>query len=206
MNAGEEAVLRGRFAEEALPFLDQIYAAALALTRNPADAEDLSQETFLRAYQGFEGFEEGTNIRAWLYKILSNTFVSMYRKDRRDLHHVGQPLPQDWRLRGGAATERDDAPREGPPSMVSASAETEALRRMASEEAYDLLAALPENQRVTVYLADVLGFSYEEIAQMTEVAKGTVMSRLHRGRKKLKDLAARPQSACPILFAGGNSE
>lgn len=206
MNAREDEVLRERFAKEALPFLDQIYAAALAITRNPADAEDLSQETFLRAYQGFGGFEEGTNVRAWLYKILSNTFVSMYRKDRRDLHHVGQPLPQDWMLRGDTAAEREETLGGGPPSIVSASAETEALSRMASGEAYDLLAALPENQRIAVYLADVLGFSYEEIAQMTEVAKGTVMSRLYRGRKKLKDLAARPQPAAALLGAGDNVE
>lgn len=184
-----------------MPHLDQIYGAALALTRNPSDAEDLSQETFLRAYQGFNTFEEGTNVRAWLYKILSNTFVSMYRKDKRDLHHVGQPLPPDWMLKGQTGTGEETSSEVGPPSLVAQSAETEALARIESSEAYALLNDLPENQRVAVYLADVLGFSYEEIAEMTSVALGTVMSRLHRGRKKLRDLAGRPRVAGG-LFGG----
>lgn len=166
--------------------MDNIYGAALALTRNPTDAEDLAQETFLRAYTGFDKYQAGTNIQAWLYRILSNTFVSMYRKDSRDLQSIGRPLPEDWMLKG-----ETDAYEDGPPKAVSSSAESEALHRMALDEAYGLLLRLPESQRVAVYLADVLGFSYSEISQIAEVPEGTVMSRLHRGRRKLRDLAER---------------
>lgn len=186
------AALRDRFEKEALPHLDQIYGAALGLTRNRADAEDLTQETYMRAYLGFEGFEQGTNARAWLYKILANTFVSLYRKGKKDLHHLGAPLPEDWQLgdaRDNADDDGWDAGSTAPLGFVSASAETEALKRITFKEAHSLLQLLSRKQKEVVYLFDVLGFSYEEISELVDAPIGTVMSRLHRGRAKLKDLA-----------------
>ena len=182
-----------RFEAEALPFLDQIYGGALALTRNPADAEDLTQEVFLKAFLAFDTFESGTNVRAWLYRILTNTFISNYRKSSRDLNHIGQPLPQDWQLRsdaeGGAGT--GDASEGGAVSRAYApSAESEALKHFERDEAYSLLGSLPENQRTSVYLADVMGLTTKEIAELMDVPQNTVLSRIHRGRIRLREITA----------------
>lgn len=164
-----------RFEREALPFMRDLYAAALRLTRNPTDAEDLLQETYLRAYRGFGGFRPGTNIRAWLYRILMNTFINSYRKRQREPLTVSDDEVEEWYLYERLA-------REG----LGASAETEVLESLPDEDVRAALEALPEQFRVAVLLADVEGFSYREIAEILKVPMGTVMSRLHRGRRALE--------------------
>jgi RNA polymerase sigma-70 factor (ECF subfamily) len=164
-----------RFEREALPLLSEMYAAALRLTRNPTDAEDVLQETYLRAYRGFGTFKEGTNLRAWLYRILTNAFINTYRKRQREPQTVSDDEVPEWFLYeklGGEAAE--------------ASAEAEVLERLPDEDVQEALAALPEQFRLAVLLADVEGFSYKEIAEILEVPIGTVMSRLHRGRRALE--------------------
>jgi RNA polymerase sigma-70 factor (ECF subfamily) len=167
--------LAERFDREALPLLREIYAAALRLTRNPADAEDLVQEAYLRAYRGFAGFQEGTNIRAWLHRILTNTFINTYRKRQREPQTVSDEEVPDWylyeKLTGDGA---------------EASAETRVLESLPDEDVQQALASLPERFRLAVLLADVQGFSYKEIAEFLDIPMGTVMSRLHRGRRALE--------------------
>lgn len=162
------------FTEEALPAIEQMYGTALRLTRNPADAEDLLQETALKAFQAFGQFEQGTNLRAWLYKILVNTFISAYRKARRQPQTVSEADGEEFSLfeRVALATHRTP--------------EVEVLEKIPDVEVRDALAGLPEQFRMAVLLADVEGFSYKEIADITGVSIGTVMSRLHRGRKQLQ--------------------
>jgi RNA polymerase sigma-70 factor, ECF subfamily len=164
-----------RFEREALPLLNEMYAAALRLTRNPTDAEDVLQETYLRAYRGFETFREGTNLRAWLYRILTNAFINTYRKRQREPQTVSDDEVPEWYLYeklGGEGAE--------------ASAEAEVLEALPDEDVQEALAALPEQFRLAVLLADVEGFSYKEIAEILDVPIGTVMSRLHRGRRALE--------------------
>ena len=171
----EDPARRARFERDVLPMLPHLYSAALRLTRNPPDAEDLLQETYLRAFRGFAGFEEGTNLRAWMYRILTNTFINSYRKKQREPITVQDEDIEDWYLYdrlGG--------------SGVEASAEAEVLDRIPDEEVQRALEALPEGFRMAVLLADVEGFSYKEIAEIMDVPIGTVMSRLHRGRKALQ--------------------
>jgi RNA polymerase sigma-70 factor (ECF subfamily) len=174
--ATDEPALRERFERDVLPLLPSLYGAALRMTRNPADAEDLIQDTYLRAYRGFSGFHEGTNLKAWLYRILTNSFINTYRKRQREPQTVDGPDDvEDWYLYdrlGGRS--------------VEASAETEVLDQMPDEDVKRALESLPENFRLAVLLADVEGFSYKEIAAIMEVPIGTVMSRLHRGRKALE--------------------
>jgi len=169
-----------RFERDALPFLDQIYAAALRMTRNPADAEDLVQETFAKAYRAFDTFQEGTNLKAWLYRILTNTYINIYRKNQREPIVNPQDEIHDWEM---AAAHRHT-------SGGLQSAETQALELLPNEIISDALAQVPDDFRNAVYLADVEGFSYKEIADIMEVPVGTVMSRLHRGRKALRELLA----------------
>jgi len=169
----QDRELRERFERDALPILPSLYGAALRMTRNPHDAEDLIQETFLRAYRGFSGFTEGTNLKAWLYRILTNTFINSYRKRQREPVTVLEDEIPDWYLYG---TEQSED-----------SAETEVLDRMPDEDVKEALDALPEQFRMAVWLADVDGFSYKEIAQILDIPIGTVMSRLHRGRKALEE-------------------
>jgi RNA polymerase sigma-70 factor (ECF subfamily) len=172
----EEAALRERFERDVLPLLSSLYGAAMRLTRNPADAEDLIQETYLRAFRGFAGFKEGTNLKAWLYRILTNSFINTYRKRQREPQTVEGPDDlEDWYLfdRLGARS-------------VETSAENEVLDAMPDEDVKRALESLPENFRLAVLLADVEGFSYKEIAEIMDVPIGTVMSRLHRGRKALE--------------------
>jgi len=171
---------RERFERDAMPLMPQLYSAALRLTRNPADAEDLVQEAYLRAYRGFGGFTPGTNLKAWLYRILTNTFINNYRKKQRQPVTVLEDDIPDWYLYDHLA---DDSH-----SGETASAEAQVLERMPDEDVQAALEALPENFRMAVWLADVEGFAYKEIAEILNIPIGTVMSRLHRGRKSLEKM------------------
>ena len=173
--ASDAHALDERFDREALPFLRELYGAALRMTRNPSDAEDLVQETFLRAYRGFAGFEEGTNIRAWLHRILSNAFINTYRKKQRQPQTVSDEEVPEWYL-----YEKLSAAGAEP------SAEARVIESLPDEDVQAALDAIPEQFRVAVLLADVEGLSYKEIAEMLEIPIGTVMSRLHRGRRALE--------------------
>ncbi|MGZ4147723.1 MAG: sigma-70 family RNA polymerase sigma factor [Actinomycetota bacterium] len=171
----DDPALKERFERDVLPLLPNLYSAALRLTRNPADAEDLVQEAYLRAYRGFSGFQEGTNLRAWMYRILTNTFINNYRKKQRQPQTVSDEDIEDWYLYDRLGE-----------SAAAASAETSVLERIPDEDVQKALEALPEQFRMAVWLADVEGFSYKEIAEILDVPIGTVMSRLHRGRKSLQ--------------------
>ncbi len=175
-----DAELASIFESEALAYLDQLYGTALRMTRNQADAEDLVQETYTKAFAAFRSFKQGTNLRAWLFRILRNTYINSYRKAQRQPYSTSadelsdtQLLDVDSRTPGGAR-----------------SAEIEALERLGDPVITEAMNSLPEDFRTAVYLADVEGFSYKEIAEIMETPVGTVMSRVHRGRKTLRSLLA----------------
>jgi RNA polymerase sigma-70 factor (ECF subfamily) len=168
-----------RFERDALVFMDQLYAAALRYTKNPEDARDLVQDTYLKAFNSFHQFEEGTNLRAWLYRVLTTTFINTYRKDQRRPQLASGEL-EDWQL----------AEAQSHTSDLGKSAEVEALENLPDSDIKRALQEIPEEFRIAVYLADVEGFSYKEIADIVEVPAGTVMSRLHRGRKLLREKLA----------------
>jgi len=171
--------LRGLFEEQALPFIDQLYAAGMRMTRNPSDAQDLVQETYVKAFSAFRQFQQGTNLKAWLYRILTNTFINSYRKKQRDPYKNTIDDLEDWQL--GEAVSTTSA------SRVSRSAEAEAIDHLPDSTVKDALQSIPEDFRLAVYLADVEGFSYQEIADIMKTPVGTVMSRLHRGRRLLRE-------------------
>ena len=170
--------LRDLFEDQALPFIDQLYAAAMRMTRNPSDAQDLVQETFVKAFAAFKQFEQGTNLKAWLYRILTNTFINTYRKKQREPFQGTIDDLEDWQLGGAESTT----------AVASRSAEAEAIDHLPDSAVKDALQSIPEDFRLAVYFADVEGFSYQEIAEIMKTPIGTVMSRLHRGRRLLRDL------------------
>jgi RNA polymerase sigma-70 factor (ECF subfamily) len=166
------------FTEQIEPFMDALYGAALRMTRNPADAEDLLQETFLRAYRGFPNFNQGTNLRAWLYRILTNTYINSYRAKQRRPEQTELDEVEDlflYRRLGGLEA-----------ATLGRSAEDELMDLFSEAEVKAAMEALPDNFRMVVLLADVEGFAYKEIAEVLDIPIGTVMSRLHRGRKALQ--------------------
>ena len=166
------------FAEDTTPFMASLYGAAVRMTRNTADAEDLVQEAYLRAFRGYENFQEGTNLKAWLFRILTNTYINTYRAKQRRPESVDLEEGEDFFLYnrvGGLEA-----------AMANRTTEDTVLERITDDEVKAALESLPENFRMPVLLADVEGFSYKEIADIMEVPIGTVMSRLHRGRRALQ--------------------
>jgi RNA polymerase sigma-70 factor (ECF subfamily) len=185
------------FSDQAVPFMASLYTAALRMTRNPADAEDLVQETYLKAYRAFGGFKEGTNLKAWLYKILTNTFINSYRSRKRRPEQTDLDEVEDlylYRRLGGLEA-----------VAASRSAEEEVLDHFTDADVKAAVEALPEQFRMAVLLADVEGFSYKEIAEILDIPIGTVMSRLHRGRKALQkvlhDVGVRRGLVKPVIDA-----
>ncbi|MCU1528377.1 MAG: polymerase subunit sigma [Frondihabitans sp.] len=171
--------VRALFEEQALPFMDQLYAAGMRMTRNPADAADLVQETYVKAFAAFSQFTQGTNLKAWLYRILTNTFINTYRKKQRDPYQGTIDELEDWQMGGATSATL---------TTTSRSAEAEAIDHLPDSAVKDALQKVPEDFRLAVYLADVEGFSYQEIADIMKTPVGTVMSRLHRGRRLLREL------------------
>ena len=187
---------RTQFEEQALPFMDQLYAAAMRMTRNPADAADLVQETFVKAYASWSSFTQGTNLKAWLYRILTNAYINTYRKKQREPYQSAIEDLEDWQLGGAESTT----------STRTRSAEAEAIDHMPASIVKDALQSIPEDFRLAVYLADVEGFAYQEIADIMKTPIGTVMSRLHRGRRMLRELLAEYATERGISVATSRSE
>ena len=168
---------RRRFREDAIPLLDSLYGAALRMTRNPQDAEDLVQETMMRAYRAFDRFEAGTNLTAWLFRILTNAYINTYRKRQREPQKVSSDEVEEFDL-------YQELKNHDP--QFDATPESIVLDSLVDSDIIEAIEDLPEQFRLAVVLSDIEGFSYAEMAQIMDVPMGTVMSRLHRGRKALQ--------------------
>ena len=164
------------FEEQAMPLLDQLYGGAMRMTRNPQDAEDLIQETYLKAYKNFDSFKQGTNLKAWLYRIMTNTYINSYRKAQRRPTQSSADELTDFQLYTTS----------GHDSTGLESAEVAALKAMPDTTISEAMNDLPEDYRMAVYYSDVVGLAYKEVAEVMDIPLGTVMSRLHRGRKLLR--------------------
>lgn len=179
VSESEASDKRDLFEEQAIPLMDQLYGAAMRMTRNPADAADLVQETFVKAFAAFGQYQQGTNLKAWMYRILTNTFINTYRKKQRDPYQGTLDELEDWQIGGAESLTQ---------GRTTRSAEAEAIDHLPDSTVKDALQSIPEDFRLAVYFADVEGFSYQEIADIMKTPVGTVMSRLHRGRRMLRGL------------------
>ncbi|WP_372434328.1 sigma-70 family RNA polymerase sigma factor [Arthrobacter cavernae] len=171
---------RLRFERDAMQYVDQLYSAAMRMARNPSDAEDLVQEAYTKAFSAFHQYKPGTNLKAWLYRILTNTYINLYRKRQREPLQSNSDTIEDWQL----------ARAESHTSAGLRSAEAEALDHLPDSDVKKALQAIPEEFRLAVYFADVEGYAYKEISEIMNTPIGTVMSRLHRGRRMLRDMLA----------------
>ncbi len=171
---------RARFERDAMVYVDQLYSAAMRMARNPSDAEDLVQEAYTKAFSAFHQYKPGTNLKAWLYRILTNTYINLYRKRQREPLQSNADTIEDWQL----------ARAESHTSRGLRSAEADALDHLPDSDVKKALQSISEEFRLAVYFADVEGFAYKEISEIMNTPIGTVMSRLHRGRKLLRELLA----------------
>lgn len=184
---------KARFEREAMQYIDQLYAAALRMARNQADAQDLVQEAYTKAFSAFHQYKPGTNLKAWLYRILTNTYINLYRKRQREPHQANTDSVEDWQLVQASAHT----------SSGLKSAESEALEHLPDSDVKNALQSLPEDFRMAVYYSDVEGFAYKEIAGILDIPIGTVMSRLHRGRRLLREQLAEYASGLGFSTDGG---